>query len=102
MRGTPRRWVAWLVAGSCVAATCGCGDGSESVSASTTEAKVVGKVTIKGKPATKGRVMFSAANSRRKDVAPRAAEIGKDGSYEITTLIGGNSVGVDGTGSPAA
>lgn len=102
MRRAPRRSVARLVAASWLVATWGCGDGSESVSTSRTEAKVAGKVTIMGKPATRGRVLFSAANSRRKDVAPRSAEIGKDGSYEIMTLIGGNSVSVDGTGNPAA
>jgi hypothetical protein len=102
MRGRRRLGATCWLAGSFLWAFGGCGDGTEAVSTSHSEARVVGRVTIKGKPASKGRVIFSAANSLRKDVGPRSGEIRKGGRYEVTTFIGGNSVAVDGTGDPAA
>ncbi len=78
----------------------GCGGDVPGVSSSLTEAKVSGKVTIKGQPAKQGNVTFNPANVNRK-VGSRTAPI-KDGTYEITTLVGGNAVSVDGTKDPAA
>lgn len=66
------------------------------VSTSTDEATVKGTVTIRGKKATQGQVTFDPANYQRKDVAPRSAPIGSDGTYSITTLTGQNSVQVSG------
>jgi hypothetical protein len=97
-----RRVGAWLIAGSLLAASAGCGDGKPAVDTSTTEAKVTGKVTVKGKAATRGKVTLDPSNSSRKDVAARSSPIGKDGTYEVTTLVGANAVSVDGTGDPAA
>lgn len=74
----------------------GCGDGTPSVSSSTAEATVRGSVTIRGKPATSGSVVFSPANVRRPDARPRRSEIAKDGTYSITTLVGDNVVSVAG------
>jgi hypothetical protein len=72
----------------------GCGGGSApAVSSSMTEATVSGTVTIKGKPATKGEVSFDPANVSR-NVGARTAPIGADGSYTVTTLLGGNVVRV--------
>ncbi len=73
----------------------GCGEGKPSVESSTTEATVTGKVTIRGKLATRGTVSFNPANYQRKYEIPRGAEIRKDGSYTVTTLIGGNVVFVE-------
>ncbi len=73
----------------------GC-DGGPPVETSKTEATVHGKVVIRGKPAKGGRIWFDPANYRRKDVAARDAEVSADGSYEITTLIGENSVRYEG------
>jgi hypothetical protein len=73
----------------------GC-DSRPSVSSSTTEATVKGTVTIKGKPPKKGEIVFDPANYQRKDVAARTAKIKEDGTYTITTLVGGNSVRVAG------
>jgi hypothetical protein len=88
------------VASLALAATGGCGEGKPSVSASTTEAKVTGKVSVKGVPAKKGTISFNPANYRRKNEAARMAPIAADGSYEVTTLVGENQVRVGGTGLP--
>jgi hypothetical protein len=74
----------------------GCGGGVPAVSTSKTEAAVHGKVIVRGKPVAKGLVWFDPANYRRKDVAARSAEVAKDGTYSITTLIGENSVRYEG------
>ena len=74
----------------------GCADGSVAASGSQTEATVSGTVTILGKLATEGEVVFDAANVNRRDVAPRRAPIDKDGHYSIKTLIGGNMAIVEG------
>ena len=61
------------------------------VDTGTEEATVHGVITINGKPVTSGRVVFDPANIKR-NVEPRKAEIGKDGSYSIKTLVGENVV----------
>jgi len=58
----------------------GCGEGKPAVSASTTGAKVTGKVTVKGALAKKGTVSFNPANYLRKNEAARTAAIGSDGT----------------------
>jgi hypothetical protein len=79
----------------------GCGGGSApAVSSSMTEATVSGTVTIKGKPATGGQILFDPSNINRRDARPRTAAIGKDGSYTVTTLVGENLVSVEGKGVP--
>jgi hypothetical protein len=74
----------------------GCSDGKPSVSSSKTEATVKGTVTIKGKPVTKGTVVFDPSNYQRTNEAARKAEISKDGTYTITTLVGENNIKVTG------
>jgi len=74
----------------------GCGGGqTPAVSSSKQEANVSGKVSLQGKPLNNGRVLFSPVNIKRADAQPRQAEIGKDGSYRVTTLIGDNLVQID-------
>lgn len=73
----------------------GCGEGKPSVDTSTAEATVKGTVTLNGKPATQGEVVFDPANYQRKDAAPRSAPIESDGSYSVTTLTGTNQVNVN-------
>ena len=68
----------------------GC-SGTPPVDTSTEEATVHGVITINGKPVTSGRVVFDPANIKR-NVQPRKAEIGKDGSYTMKTLVGENVV----------
>jgi hypothetical protein len=84
-----------------LAGIAGCGDSSSDVpssasTSSTTEATVSGTVTINGKAATDGEVVFNPANVNRK-VGDRRAKIGPDGHYEIKTLVGMNSVTVAGS-----
>jgi len=61
-----------------------------------TEATVTGTVVVRGKPATGGEVRFNPANVDRQ-VGPRSAPIGKDGTYTITTYTGGNQIGFGGS-----
>lgn len=74
----------------------GCGDRPPSVSTSRTEATVHGKVLVKGKAVTRGKVVFDAANYLRKDITAKQVDVNKDGTYAITTLIGLNSVRYEG------
>jgi hypothetical protein len=87
--------VAFLMA-SAILVGGGCGGGTPSVSSSTEEAAVKGTVTVKGKPATTGVVVFDPSNINRKGETSRTAEIGADGSFAITTLVGENMVSVRG------
>jgi len=74
----------------------GCGGGqTPAVSSSKQEANVSGKVSLQVKPLNNVRVLFSPFNIKRADAQPRQAEIGKDGSYRVTTLIGDNLVQID-------
>jgi hypothetical protein len=71
----------------------GC-SGTPPVDTSMEEATVHGVITIQRKPVTSGRVIFDPANIKR-NVPPRKAEIGKDGSYSIKTLVGENVVKIE-------
>ncbi|MEJ7639981.1 MAG: hypothetical protein WKF75_18915 [Singulisphaera sp.] len=65
------RWrCAALMAATGLIVGWGCGEGKPSVESSETEATVTGKVTIRGKPATKGSVMFDLSNSCARPSAP--------------------------------
>lgn len=74
----------------------GCGEGRPAVSGSTTEVKALGIVRINGKPASGGTITFNPANYRRGSAMPRPAPIGTDGTYEVTTFVGENTVSVTG------
>jgi hypothetical protein len=76
----------------------GCNQGRPSVPTSTEEATVTGSVTVRGKPATKGEIVFDSSNYLRKENAVRTAPIQQDGSYTIKTFIGGNRVQVNAPG----
>jgi hypothetical protein len=82
----------------------GCGSNAPSISSSVSniDAKVSGKITVKGKPAEKGKVTIEPVNASPLAGLSREADIQKDGSYEVTTKVGKNSVIVGGTGNPAA
>lgn len=60
-----------------------------------TEAVVKGVVKLNGKPATEGEIIFDPANYQR-NVPKVTAPIGKDGTYEIKTLVGDNMVTLGG------
>jgi hypothetical protein len=76
-------------------ATPGCGDGKPWVDKSQTEATVSGIVSVKGKPADGGKILFNG-NSSGRSVPIRTAEIGRDGSYTIKAFTGVNQVSFDG------
>lgn len=78
-------------------ALCGCDQGGSApaVSSSTEEGTVHGTVTINGKKASGGTIQFDPSNIKRKSVSAVAAEISKDGTYSIKTLIGENQIRVD-------
>jgi hypothetical protein len=83
----------------------GCGGTREAdpASAPKTDANVSGRVTIKGRPADKGRITFEPlAVSGGLPVGSNVAQVGKDGAYTITTKTGSNDVTVSGIGDPAA
>ena len=89
------RLSAGVLAGALLACY-GCGgSGAPPVSSSTEEATVHGRVTLDGKPPSGGSVSFDPSNIGRKDARIASAEIGKDGSYTIKTLVGENKVSVD-------
>jgi hypothetical protein len=72
--------------------------GTPAASSSMTLAKVKGRVTLRGKPLTKAEIQFNPANVNRKSAPTATAKIGNDGSYEITTLVGANTVTLGGRG----
>jgi hypothetical protein len=78
----------------CLVALCGCGGGTPSVSGSTAEATVKGTVTINGKKATGGEVVFDPSNYRRANQQIRKAPIDKGGNYTVKTLVGENTITV--------
>jgi hypothetical protein len=84
-----------LLASACAGALAlGVGCGSPSATMSTTEATVHGTVKLKGKLITSGKVSFDPANINRKNAAVATAEIAKDGTYTVKTLVGRNMVSV--------
>jgi hypothetical protein len=91
----PRALAASLTAmlgASLAASGCESGGGAPSVSSSTTEATVHGTVKYKGTPINEGQIVFDPANIQRKSAAAVSAPLGKDGSYSVKTLVGGNSI----------
>jgi hypothetical protein len=78
----------------CGQAAGGCGPGGPHVESSRAEAVVTGRVESEGKPITRGQVIFDPANVKRPGEVARTAEIGPDGTYRVTTLIGENRVTV--------
>ncbi len=97
MRNPIRRAIAGLSTAALLTLS-GCDGGSPpSVDTSKSEATVKGVVKVNDAPATEGEIIFDAANYQRKDVAPRSAPIGKDGTYTIKTLTGGNKVTLGGS-----
>jgi hypothetical protein len=74
----------------------GCGSGSAPASSSTEQVKVKGKLTVQGKPLAKVEVRFNAANINRKSAPTATAVTGDDGSYEVTTLGGDNTITLGG------
>ena len=95
MRRSLRRMRINLVLFAAALAASGCGDGKPWVDTSLNEATVSGVVSVRGKPADGGTILFNASNSGR-IVAARTAKIGPDGSYTVKTYTGINQVSFDG------
>ena len=74
----------------------GCSSGTPAVDTTLSEAKVTGKVTVRGKPMKGGEISFNPSNYKRQDTVARKVPIKNDGSYEITTLEGRNAVSFSG------
>jgi hypothetical protein len=92
-----RTWAGVALSSTLAIAAWGCGGGSPPrAEGSLSEAKVHGKVLVRGQPLTEGEVVFNAANAARTDVPARPFPIKKDGTYEATTLVGRNSVRIAG------
>jgi len=98
--GRRRGVCAGLLVVLCGLAASGCGSSAPDAESSLTEATVTGRVLSSGKPIAKGQVIFDPANVNRPREAARTAEIGRDGSYQVTTLIGDNRVTVAIPGRP--
>lgn len=90
-----RSWIIAVMSATLLGSASGCGS-KPSVDASTAEATVSGSVKIRGKPMSQGEITFDPANYLRKDVSARTAKLKPDGTYEIKTLTGVNSVTVTG------
>jgi hypothetical protein len=56
------------------------------------EATVKVTVRVHGKPVNNGSVVFNCVNIRRPNATMPQANINKDGTYEIKTLVGQNYV----------
>jgi hypothetical protein len=70
----------------------GCDSGAPSVSSTNAEATVHGTVKHKGEVVSGGEIRFDPANVQRRDAKQVTAPIGKDGTYTVKTLQGGNMV----------
>jgi hypothetical protein len=70
------------------------GCSSPASTSSDEEATVHGTISVKGKRAAQGQVRFNPANINRKSAPTATAEIAKDGTYTIRTLVGRNKVTV--------
>jgi len=70
----------------------GCGSGAPPASSSMEEATVKGKVKQRGNPLAKLEVRFNASNINRKGAPAAMAVTNDDGSYEVTTVVGENTI----------
>jgi hypothetical protein len=70
------------------------GCSSPASTSSDQEATVHGTVVVKGKRAALGKVLFNPANINRKAAPTASADIAKDGTYTIKTLVGRNKVSI--------
>jgi hypothetical protein len=95
---TRRRGLGVWITAAALAAAPGCGSSETPSAGPKTLQKVSGKITIKGKPATKGKVTLSNVATGGQWLA----DVGAGGAYEVTAPVGVYSVVVAGTGDPAA
>lgn len=96
MEASRRRLVGLLLAATSACCGCDASSGAPAASSSTTQARVNGRATLKGKPLARAEIRFNPANVNRKTAPIATATIASDGSYEVTTLVGDNSVTLGG------
>jgi len=94
--GALAAWAAFLAAPGC-----GGEKPANEAAAEQSGATVSGKVTIKGHAASKARVTFEPLDSRGMPITSHVAELGKDGTYKVTTSTGKNDITVSSTGDAA-
>jgi hypothetical protein len=91
-----RRWAGSTLAVISLIASWGCGEGKPSVETSPTgEAKVIGTVKIHGLAMSGGKITFEPSADQR-EATPRSAEVRNDGTFEVSTLVGPNTVKISG------
>ncbi len=95
LRSVAGKWIVFLMSTLVPLLFLGCGDGKPWVETSLTEAPVSGIVTVRGKPADGGKVLFNA-NSSGRSVPIKEAKIEADGSYKVMAYLGVNQVSFDG------
>jgi hypothetical protein len=99
------RWQKWylevLITSGALVAAWGCETKTVVAPPMGAEAKVTGKVTVRGKPATKGQVTFELTNDFS-GKSRKVADVKADGTYEVSAVSGRNSVVVAGTGVASA
>jgi hypothetical protein len=94
-----RRWVGGALIVASLIASSGCGGESKppvETSTTTGEAKVTGTVKIHGLAMNGGKITFDPSNNQRKNARPRSVVVRKDGTFEVTTLVGANTVKISG------
>jgi hypothetical protein len=93
-----RRWAGSGLTVALLIASSGCGRNPEpGVGSSTTgEVRLTGTVKIHGLVMSGGKITFDPSNDSRKQATPRTAEVRSDGTFEVTTLTGPNSVRISG------
>ncbi len=76
--------------------------GCSNSSTTSPEMTIKGSVTVNGKRITGGRISFEPVNDddSTKEPKARVAEIDKNGSYTLQTLVGKNRVVAEGKGIP--
>jgi hypothetical protein len=70
----------------------GCGDGTPPASSSLEPATVKGKVKQRGTPLAKLEIRFNATNINRREAPEAMAITNDDGSYEVKTVVGENTI----------
>jgi hypothetical protein len=87
--------IAWMAAVVLVATSgCGSNPAASGLTSSMEEATLKGMVRVNGKAVNNGTVSFRTAHINRPNSPTKNVDIGKDGTYSVTTVVGENYVEV--------
>jgi hypothetical protein len=87
--------IAWMAAVVLVAISgCGSNPAASGLTSSMEEATLKGMVRVNGKAVNNGTVSFRTAHINRPNSPTKNVDIGKDGTYSVTTVVGENYVEV--------